>query len=408
MTPGGRWSMPSDGCARRRRRSRPRSATSTRAARRDLAAIERRIAECLQPRNEYELRRLHEQLDAARRDASAADAELARLKNRAAEARRAAEAAKAEYFRRAECSPVVAEAKERIRRGEHELEDARRIAVDRLHDSHAWRRAEYERDGIKEQLDRALWCGTTSYEVNRLKRELAAAEDRLRRMEHEAATCDPIVRDAEARLAAAKQAYDDVWACVERDLGRDPGYGGALADAARFDRDAEQVNRDLCAARDAIARIERDIDRLRGETYVSDTGRLEREAMALRGVLDRLTRDARAAEDCLARADRDVADARCAYDAALANFNRCRDDGRRHDDRGRYERGFEREYDRGHDKRDGGKHDDRKHDDKYDRKDDRKHDRDPHGSYRDRGERYERARGHGDDRDRDRGRGNRP
>lgn len=415
----------------------------------ELGAIEQRIAQC-RPVDEYTLHRLREQLEAVRCEAAEIQSEISRFTNLASGARRAADHAKAEYFRQAECSDVVLDAKQRIQRAQHELEDVTQDALERLCSSYEWRRAQDWRDDVLRRLDEALRCRASHYEIERLRRELADAEDRMGVMKHEAVNRDPAVRDAEGRLAGAQRAHEQLWTEVERELSRDLAYCRAIADLENFEREKALAADALCRAQEELAGLEREIDRLAGAHFVADLRGLEQKAGSLRWSLDRLGGETRTAEDCLRRAQHELHEAQCAYDAARAAYQRCLEQERRYHQRPRYDpqrydpprRDYERDrggdsgrYDRDDDRgyegrgqrrddgRERGRDDDRHPRQRNDARDDdrpgqpqdderaqppqrqrQQHadaqrnrgassagDASSHGTYRDRGERYQRA-----------------
>ena len=377
--------------------------------RRELAILERKIADCRDSGKLHELHRLEERLAQVRHDAGRIDAEFSRYRNLAAEAGRAADAARSEYFRQAECSPPVLDARQRISYAERDLEAARGHALERLYATLEWQREASWRDDISRRLDAAERYRSGRYEVDKLRRELAESDRRLKAMEAEAIACDLGVRDAEARLAAAQRAHDELWACVERDLAHDRAYASASADRHRFEQEAARAEEALLGTRDLMARLEQDIDRLHGAHYIADTRGLEEQAAAVRYRLNCLVGELRTADECLRRAEHELASARRDYEIALAACRIAFDD-----------RGHDRGYDRpdyrpdrrpdprpdprrddrgGYDRDDRGRDDDRRAQDERSRGDDRARQQerqaqdDSKGTYRDRGERYERARG---------------
>ena len=363
-----------------------------------LAAVERKIADCRNSGNEFEVRQLEARLADVARDSRNLDAELSRLRNLATEAGRAAEAARAEYFREAECDPIVLEARDRITLAQRDLDAARDRALDDLHDDLVWQREASWQDDIARRLEDARRYRTGRYQLEQLERDLAESERRLEAMRQEALACDPGVRDAEARVAAAQRNHDEVWACMERDLAHDRAFAAAVSDQRRIEQDAARVDKALCDARDLMARLEQDLDRLQGSHFIADTRRLEEEAAHLRFSLDCLTGELRAADECLRRADFELRDARRAYEIAVTD---CRIPQDRHGggpgyDRPGYDRGGPDRRDDHKDDRPGRREDDDRRDADRGKADDRHADSkgdDHKGTYRDRGERYERARG---------------
>jgi chromosome segregation ATPase len=383
------------------------------ALRAELSAVERKIVECRRTGNELELRRLEGRLADVHRDTSAIEGEISRFRNLAADAGRAAEAARNEYLRQAEYSPAIRSARDHIDLAGQELDFARHRALDVVRGSFEWQREAGWREDISRRLADAERYNAGRYQVESLKRDLAESERRLEAMEQGAFARDSAVREAEARVAAAQRAYDEAWACVERDLAHDRAYAGAVADQHRFEREAARADQALCDARELIARLEQDIHQLRGSHYIADTRHLEEDAARLRFGLDRLAGDLRSADECIRRAEFEVRAARRDYEIALAA---CRP---RYDERPGHGGGYDRpasgreehrgsayredDGDRGGTKRDddrnrgGAKRDDDRDRGGAKREDDRKEERGGNsGTYRDRGERYERARGDDD------------
>src|SRR5690606_10692109 len=155
------------------------------AARRELAAVERRLEEARRHGRWNEIRILEQQRDDALRDARSAEAEVARLKSRAADAFAAADATRVDYFRRADRGSVMAGARARIARAEEEAVAARDFALHHLRGTFEWGRAVAWRDDVAFRLEQARQWGSQR-EADRLRDDLARAEARLSDLEADA------------------------------------------------------------------------------------------------------------------------------------------------------------------------------------------------------------------------------
>ena len=389
----------------------------------NLAAVERRIAEARG--SELELRRLHEQLDAAQRNATVIEDDAARFRGLAAEASRSADGARDAHFRRAEESSLIIDARRRVEAAEQELDRARQWALEQqLYPSFEWQSASGRREDVARRLGEAQSNSAPAYEIEPLRRELAEVEARLEEMTRHALLREPTVRAAESRLLDTQRMFDAAWAGVVRDLERDPDFRRARDDAARFEADAARAETTHYGVRQHIDRLHRDIERVHQAAYVVDMRELERRGAAIGYDLDLLAREIHAARQYLAQAQCELRDAQFAYDAAYAAHQRCvaeerhsislriehrdpprHDRGRGHgdDDRDEQRGGYERRRDeRGRDDdRDEGVGRSAPDEDRARSSagDDRRSGAGAassgggsNGTYRDRGERYERAR----------------